>query len=714
MNKQATLPLRASPASSVLLASTRLCLAFACGATLLAHAAFALNLAVAIGLASCAAFAWVQVRSFQLNRLALLRKNAAQPAPAPPQIYALLPTLLGALAIGVVAWQHQTVLGKEAGLACLTVLAAFKLWECRQSRDVQVLVGLLFFLQLGIFLREESLAALITVLVCATLTLSAWIFFTAQHPASVWQTAHSMRKVILAPLKETLRLAALGLPLAALLFFVFPRIAGPLWGLPQDATSSRIGLSNSLEPGRFAQLAASDALALRAKFEGALPPPQALYWRGPVLSQFDGLVWRPIDTALRLQASASALAAANNYRYTVVAEPHKLSLRVLLDTPLASTGGIELTPQASPIGAAMLERETVQAVSATQLRWGAPREANASQTALPSAQQRLALQSELDLPAGANPRALAYAAELRRALGDNETDPTPFIKAILNQYRSTFTYTLSPPTPKGRKEDAVDGFFFDTQTGYCEHFAASFVVLMRALDFPARIVTGYQGGELNPQDGWLVVKQSDAHAWAEVLHPTQGWQRIDPTAAVAPWRVEAGGAALQSTAGQPATGLGGLGKATREALLPLRQWAEATARVWQDYGLNYGKDRQKELFKRFGFPDVDAVSIATVLGTALAAWLLLAAWVHRSRQLERSPHAKALAEFDALCRSSVATKLRHLLGFRNGPLLPPPRAPSQTPQTWFLLNAHHLQPAQVQRLKLALLAYEQRCFAPVK
>jgi protein-glutamine gamma-glutamyltransferase len=654
---------------------------------LLAHALQGMNWAIVAGLLSCAlcaAVQWFGLRAqpprwyIELTQAAWLR---------------WLAPLVAALAVGVLAWQFRTVFGREVGVTSLTVLTAFKLWEYNKARDAQILAGLLFFLLLSVFLRQESALALVTVIVSAVLALSAWVYFIAQDGGDTHEPTQPWH----APLRETLRLALYGLPLAVLLFFVFPRIAGPLWGLPQDSNSSKMGLSNTLEPGRFAKLAGSDELAFRVKFKDAVPSTAQRYWRGPVLSEFDGTLWKVNASAesKRIQADQNLLANPQAIAYTMVAEPHKQTFRVLLDVPLKADAGIELTSQASPVSEPMLERETIQALSHPSLQWGELREANTPRAATA---QRLALQNEIDLPAGFNPRSFAFAAQLRNTIVQSKSfqdnDPTPYVAAILALYKDNFTYSLEPPTPKGRPQDAIDGFLFDTKTGYCEHFASSFVVLMRALDFPARIVTGYQGGDLNPQDGWMVVPQNAAHAWAEVLHPTQGWLRIDPTAAVAPWRVQLGGSQLQNAAGKAPEGVQGMLKNTREALLPLQQWAQATLRVWQDYGLNYGKNNQKNLFQSIGFGDVDTLSVASVLSGGLGAWTLLMLFLHRNLAAKRSAHALSLAKFDALCRQM---KL--------------PRQPAQTPAAWFKANQFALKDREKAILEQWLKDYDRAQYA---
>jgi protein-glutamine gamma-glutamyltransferase len=467
--------------------------------------------------------------------------------------------------------------------------------------------------------------------------------------------------------------------------------------LPQDAQGSKLGLSNTLEPGRFAKLSGSDELAFRVKFNGQAPESKQLYWRGPVLSDFDGVVWRVNPTLAQRSVQTSQRAADQaTIAYTMVAEPHKQTFRVLLDVPLKADNGITLSTQASAIAEPMLERETIRAFSHPGLRWGMPESRSQSASIA-----RIALQSEIELPANANPRTLAYAAQLRLNIGTQLSDPTPFIQAVLSNYRALFTYSTQPPTPKGRVEDAIDGFLFDTRTGYCEHFAASFVVLMRAMDFPARIVTGYQGGELNPQDGWWVVPQNAAHAWAEVLHPTLGWLRVDPTSAVAPWRVLQGGNQWIGTAGQAPTGVQQFLKTTRQALLPLQQWTQATLRVWQDYGLNYGKNNQQTLFKTLGFAQVNSTAIASMLGGSVGVWTLVMLWLHRQRTTQRSAHAAALAQFDALCRQLTAPM--HTA--------PPPRNAAQTPTAWLLSHQASLPLTVQNKLQQWLLSYERDQYA---
>jgi hypothetical protein len=171
----------------------------------------------------------------------------------------------------------------------------------------------------------------------------------------------------------------------------------------------------------------------------------------------------------------------------------------------------------------------------------------------------------------------------------------------------------------------VDEFLFDTRAGFCEHFSSAFVFLLRAANVPARVVTGYQGGEVNQVDRIITVRQSDAHAWAEVWLAGRGWVRLDPTAAAIPGRVEAG-LARAVRAGEPVPLLM---RPQMEWLRGLRHNWEALAHRWNLMVLGYNPERQRELMGRLGMRDADwrslTAAMASILGMitlALLAWSL--------------------------------------------------------------------------------------------
>ncbi len=281
-------------------------------------------------------------------------------------------------------------------------------------------------------------------------------------------------------------------------------------------------------------------MAFRVDFATAIPAPAQRYWRGPVLSEYDGQEWTAGHFLQpgRVQAARGADMAL----YTVTLEPHFKRSLFALEYPasLPRSTDPSLDEGAAAIGTLMSDQQLIaRRVVSQPLRYF---QISTLQDAFPAAAGaagEIEIRRNLALPRG-SPRAHAFAGELRRTYPD---DPG-YIAAVLRWFRQeAFFYTLHPPLTG---HDPVDQFLFETRRGFCEHYASAFVVLLRAAGIPARVVTGYQGGEVNPSGGYLIVRQSDAHAWAEARIGGQ-WQRFDPTAAVAPERIEYGlGGALPS------------------------------------------------------------------------------------------------------------------------------------------------------------------------
>jgi transglutaminase-like putative cysteine protease len=541
--------------------------------------------------------------------------------------------LILALALGLgVFLQFQQFFGREPGLAFLLVLACLKLFETKSVRDGRALVLLCLFLQMGLFLHSQSLsmaAMTALTLVLAVATLAA--LSQGGRPA------------------ELLRLSVLMLaqasPFMLVLFLLFPRIQGPLWGLPADAFGGTTGLSDTMSPGAISRLSLSEAVAFRARFAGPMPPQSQLYWRGPVLTRFDGRTWRsaPVAAAPKL---AYPVPDGPVFRHAMTLEasdrPWLLALEMPLDLPREARMGEDFQVLA---GAPLRERFRYEASSRPGLPVGLT-------------ERPLVFTESLALPARFNPRARALGEAWRTAGGGTE--------AILRQastfFRTShFIYTLAPPI---LGENWVDEFLFDTRRGFCEHFAGSFVFLMRAAGVPARVVTGYQGGELNPMDGYLTVRQSDAHAWAEVWLPGEGWRRVDPTAVSAPARVE-----QNLPAAMPAGEALPVGMRLGSTWIKNLRWGwEALGNGWNQWVLGYNPERQRALLERFGLPDWPAMTAALAaliasLMLLLMAWTLrrraardpaLAAWERLSGKLARIGLARGRDEGPAEYRDRVA------------------------------------------------------------
>lgn len=520
----------------------------------------------------------------------LIRQEAAPPT----RRVMILLTLLGASLCLV---EFRTVFGREAGLSMLALFLPLKLLESHTSRDARATLLLCCFMMTGQFLNAQNLGVAAMVLICAVAMLATG--------ARIERPALALRPA----LRTAGKLLAGALPLMVLLFVLFPRIDGPLWRMPGDAQGGTSGLSDSMEPGSIAELILSGEIAFRAEFEGALPPPRERYWRGPVLTDFDGRVWRErpggSTDAPRYDASGPA------YRYTLTLEAHNRPWLLALDFP---GPGIPRARYGNSFN--LLWVEPVN----TRLR--------VSLTAYPAAQVGLnenenRLRAALSLPDGRNPRTVAAG----QTLAARFTSPRERLAAAVALMRAArLTYTLNPPLLGA---NPADEFLFDSKRGFCEHFASSFVVLARAAGLPARVVTGYQGGERNPVDGTLVVRQSDAHAWAEVWFAGEGWQRVDPTATSAPARIDNGiSGALQN--GESLPMMLGDSRLLRE----LRHRWEAVSNGWNQWVLGYNASRQSELMRRIGLPDADWRTLAIVLGSLAGLWLgylLIRLWPRRRK-----------------------------------------------------------------------------------
>ncbi|MDR0775022.1 MAG: DUF3488 and transglutaminase-like domain-containing protein [Azonexus sp.] len=498
--------------------------------------------------------------------------------------------------------EFHTLFGRDPGVALLVMLMALKLLELKSRRDAIVVVILGYFLLLTHYFYSQSIPTglwLLTALWLVTATL------IRVHGGSAATTRGTLRHAAV--------LAAQSLPFMLVLYLLFPRIPGPLWGLPQDAHAGRTGLSETMTPGNIASLAQSSEIAFRVLFDGALPPRDKLYWRGPVLEAFDGRIWRPYP-GVTPHPQLALLSQPVDYQTTL--EGHSQRWLLALDAPStlpadAILSGTLTVNARQPV----VNRQRHRFSSVLDYRF------NVEET-------QAVLQRNLALP-GNNPRSVDLA---RRWRAENSS-PQALIDKALDLFAREFFYTLRPPL---LGENGIDEFLFTTRRGFCEHFAAAFVVLMRAGGVPARVVTGYQGGERNPVDGFLVVRQSDAHAWAEVWLAGRGWVRVDPTAAVSPSRIEAG-IADALPAGEP---LPALLQVRTDWLRTLRHRWEAINNAWNQQVIGFDRERQRDLLARFGLPDADWRDLAIALGTATALLLTASlAWALYHRP-HRDPAAR--------------------------------------------------------------------------
>jgi transglutaminase-like putative cysteine protease len=516
------------------------------------------------------------------------------------------------LAVAATFASYRTLLGRDAGVTLIVVLLALKTLELRARRDAFVVFFLGFFTLLAQFFFSQSLLTAVATGIGLLGLLTALV--------------NSQRPVGRPPLADSARLAGrmvlLGTPIMLLLFLLFPRLA-PLWGTPADAMAGRSGLSARMQVGQVARLALDDSVALRVRFEGAAPPAEALYWRGPVLSTYDGREWQPLRPTLpaALLPAAQLQVAGAPLRYEVTLEPSNRPWLPVLDAapapPQLPTHVPRMTRELQWLADAPLhELVRYQVESYPQFRHG-------------PLQPLAGLQDYLALPAGFNPRTLQLAADLRLALRREQRlpDGAALVAAALARLRTGgYRYTLEPGV---FGPHSADEFWFDRREGFCEHIASAFVILLRAAGVPARIVTGYQGGERNALDGFWVVRQSDAHAWAEVWLAGQGWVRVDPTAAVAPARI----GALQRLRAPTGVVAAALGTVSPQVALDLRALWDAVNNRWNQWVLNYSQGRQLSLLRALGFEAPDWRDLGYLMAGGLAllslAGVVWALWERR-------------------------------------------------------------------------------------
>jgi len=498
-----------------------------------------------------------------------------------------LKLMLTVLAIVAVVSSLGGIRGQTSGTALLCIMAALKLLEFKGRRDVMVVVFLMYFMLLTHFLFSQELWTVAYLFVCV-IAITA-VLIECQHRGAL-------------PIRDTLRkggsMVLQAVPLMLLLFVLFPRIPGPLWGLPSDAGAARSGLSESMTPGDISSLIQSDEVAFRVQFADPLPPPKQRYWRGPVFDHFDGRTWEEGFTSpMRGGAAPDIRMLSPPLRYEITLEAQRSRWLFALDMPDATS--IPADAQFGREAQLMSIRPVIERRRYTlQSHVG-------YQLSINLTERDLARYTRL--PETFNPRTAALAQTLRSQSASNDE----LIRAVLQIFnQQNFVYTLQPPL---LGSNSIDDFLFNTRRGFCEHYASAFTVLMRAAEVPARIVTGYQGGQLNEIGDYYIVRQSDAHAWSEVWLAGQGWVRVDPTAAVAPERIELN---LEAALGDSDELPSFLANRTRLKYYFEARWDWINAQ-WNGLVLGYGPELQQQFLKRFGLAEMREMLLALTIGITL-------------------------------------------------------------------------------------------------
>ena len=508
----------------------------------------------------------------------------------PGRVPAWLKVPMLIILVASVTLDYGNLFGREPGSALAAGLLVLKLTETESPRDARVAAAFSCFLLMAALLFGQGLIATVVVALGLLPALTTW---RSLEPTQV--PVKLPRQLL-----PAFGLLAASLPLALAAFVLVPRLSSPLWGTP-NTHAAQTGLSDQMSPSDFNELLTDDSPAMRVSFDGAPPPNSQRYFRAYVMWDYNGRDWNRI----RLRTQAPVTADANSFiRYRISLEPTHQRILPALDLPLQAPPQSQIRSDGEVFADKPVDHPldyTLQSALHYRL-----------QTELDPATRKLALQ----LPEGFDPRTHALAAELRQRFGH---DDAGIIQAVLRRFHDDgFSYTLLP-APLGR--NAVDDFLFNTREGFCEHYASSFTVLMRAAGIPARVVTGYQGGFWNNLGQYLLVRNSDAHAWSEVWLAGRGWVRVDPTAAVRPQRVNLGAA---SAAGNQ------LPWYESGMLESARNHWDIVNRMWNQGVIGYDALRQRGLLTPFGIREVDtgmlekllaiSITLFCVVGLSWALW----------------------------------------------------------------------------------------------
>ena len=561
------------------------------------------------------------------------------------------------LLVGIV-FSYHTLIGRNAGSAMLLGLLCLKLFEIKSFREIALIINLALFSIVINFLFNQSIPIAFTMLLALIFLFTALISY--QHD---YKSLSTVKPVTLSFIrvnekqhfKLAFKMIAQAIPFAIVLFILFPRVDGPLWGLPEDAFSASTGLTDEMSPGRISQLSSNTSVAFRVQFDSEIPAPDKLYWRGPVMWDFDGYNWTSPNNERMVISNFDFTGLGKKTNYSITLQPHNNYWMFALDIP-------STLPKRSRISAnmQMLSLSRAQKLKRYNI-------SSYTHYILPAYSQ-ITMDRYLKLPFSNLHKSRSLIKELK-----DPTDPQKTVNNVLNYFSTqNFYYSRNPPL---LYDDPVDEFLFETKRGYCEHYASSFTVLMRLAGIPARVVTGYQGGEINPLDNYMTLRQSDAHAWSEVFLGNKGWVRVDPTAAIPPGNIEntADALRLNSTLKKPST----LFKASwlTKQMKQMRFAWDAVNNRWNQWVLGYNNKRQKAFFAAIGIPEITWQGLSQLLFSLLTVLTGILAYIVFSKQEKQqneiqSYYNKFVKKMNKLGLTKSSSEGAEDFSLRATPLLP--------------------------------------------
>jgi protein-glutamine gamma-glutamyltransferase len=500
--------------------------------------------------------------------------------------------------MAIIYSQHRGFLGRDGGTSLFVIALGLKLMEIKTERDLYLINYLAFIVAASQFLYEQSILMAAYILFVCCVLLATLVYINSY----VANTGVALKKAAV--------IIAQAIPMTIVVFILFPRVEAPRWLLFNDDHQAKTGLSDSMEPGSITDLGMSDELVFRVKFTRAIPPAKQRYWRGPVLTQTNGKKWTQTNDLSYQKYLDKVAYAGTPYQYTLLIEPQEKNWVFALDMPADYPKPLERNANYQLVTSDNLDkRSEFKLVSYPAYNTG-----YLTKTEYKDARQ---------LPGEPSEKIKQLVAQLHGF----DSPPDVFINQLLNHFRKEdFHYTLTPPL---MEDNPIETFLFETRYGFCSHYASAFVYLMRVANTPARVVTGYQGGEWNAVGNFLEIKQADAHAWAEVWLENKGWVRFDPTAAIAPERIEKNIDLASLVPGgliSYAAPRVGVSKAF-DFLKKARQLWSNVDYNWQHWVINYNNANQASFLSSFGISDFKTmvywmIGIIGVITAILSFFLL--------------------------------------------------------------------------------------------
>jgi len=564
-------------------------------------------------------------------------------------IHPRIKNIITLVAVAGVLFSFHKFTGRDAGVALIATMYGLKIMEIKSQRDVYILMLLGFFILLAGFLFDQSpwIAMYQFIPVAAILNALTSIHSLSESsdpllPFGERLSGLKTRPKLLhhsfkATIRPLLKYLALSIPLMIILFVFFPRLAGPIWRMPSGSSASS-GISDTMTPGEISDLHLYDNIAFRVKFDGDTPRGSNMYWRTLVLDSFDGLTWyrekKSSEKGVKTFSQLNRTKPASNedekkidyekkvgfYRYDISLEKTQLRWLTFLDRPIDIPKRARLFSDFSvQTDHRLLDRTRYTAESQVGLL-------------LDNQLSLIQREKNTQLPEEGNSRSIDWAKQRRQQVSGDRA----FIESLLLKInQQEYFYTLSPPI---MQRDIVDSFWFDEQKGFCEHYAGALVFLARAAGVPARVVVGYQGAEKNPLSDYWIVRYANAHAWTEIWLENEGWVRVDPTAAIAPHRIEQ---QLQTDYSQRDSLFEDFGFDSVDLndigwVKQFEYWMDQANTGWNDWVLDYSQDSQRKLFSGLGLENLTAQQVSILMIGMLAAFLGLISfrWVRDKQAVD--------------------------------------------------------------------------------